>query len=833
MPRRLISLDDVVYATLGLDQPLVALDAATGETIRTYENTKTTEEVIHSDGVLFLLVNDRPVEPDKYTWNNPVCWTEGRRVAKERPWDQKKRKIMAIEAATGKALWSKDYAVAPLTLAADDVNMAFHDGEKVVCLDRTDGRRKWASDPVKMRLPLPTLYAPTLVLYKDVVLFAGGNRKMSGFDAETGEHLWTGPHHRAGHQSPEDIIVIDDIAWTGELAGRGSNKWTGYNYKTGKVEREFEPDLESYWFHHRCHRSKATSKYLLPSRTGIEFVDWREQTWNRNHWVRGACVYGVMPCNGLTYAPQHPCACYVETKLSGFNALAAASEEPLPVVSEEDRLLKGPAYEKKFAAETAAGEWPTYRHDSQRSGFVDARVSDEPKVDWTANLGGRLSAVVVVGGKCYVASVDTHTLHVLDADSGNPLWTFTAGGRIDSPPTIHKGRAIFGSADGYVYCLDTADGKLVWRYLAAKTDRRLMANEQLESAWPVHGSVLMREGVVHCVAGRSVFLDGGLELLRIDAESGKLVSRTVMDENIPGTDQNMQFAMKGLNMPPGLPDILSCDDKFLYMRSQKFDFQGKRTELYSGNPSWNEKIAQRSAAEQTGEGRHLFSLTGFLDDSGFHRTYWMFGQKVHSGCNFWFRAGRYTPSARIMVFNDDTVYGFGRQPKYMLWTPAYEYRLFSAKKQLDPESIKRALAGSEKLAKKIGVYWIFNRELTGEMSDKELSAVDVNWSQEQPPLIVRSMVLAGETLFVAGPPDLLDEEAAISRRFDPDVQKQLTDHAASLDGRRGSMLWAVSAADGHRLSELQLDTLPVWDGMAAASGRLFLTTTDGKVMCFK
>ena len=29
-----------------------------------------------------------------------------------------------------------------------------------------------------------------------------------------------------------------------------------------------------------------------------------------------------MPCNGLTYAPPHNCACYPEAKLFGFNALA-------------------------------------------------------------------------------------------------------------------------------------------------------------------------------------------------------------------------------------------------------------------------------------------------------------------------------------------------------------------------------------------------------------------------------------------------------------------------------------------------------------------------------
>jgi hypothetical protein len=36
---------------------------------------------------------------------------------------------------------------------------------------------------------------------------------------------------------------------------------------------QFPPDVDIYWFHHRCYRPKATDRYLLPSRTGIEFVD--------------------------------------------------------------------------------------------------------------------------------------------------------------------------------------------------------------------------------------------------------------------------------------------------------------------------------------------------------------------------------------------------------------------------------------------------------------------------------------------------------------------------------------------------------------------------------
>ena len=59
------------------------------------------------------------------------------------------------------------------------------------------------------------------------------------------------------------------------------------------------------WFHHRCYRSRATDKYFIASRTGIEFIDLEAKHWDINHWVRGGCLYGFMPGNGLIYSPPH------------------------------------------------------------------------------------------------------------------------------------------------------------------------------------------------------------------------------------------------------------------------------------------------------------------------------------------------------------------------------------------------------------------------------------------------------------------------------------------------------------------------------------------------
>ena len=77
----------------------------------------------------------------------------------------------------------------------------------------------------------------------------------------------------------------------------------------------------------------------------------------------------------------------------------------------------------------------------------------------------------------------------------------------------------------------------------------------------------------------------------------------------------------------------------------------------------------------------------------------------------------------------------------------------------------------------------------------------------------------------------VDEEQA-SRSFnDPEIQRKLAEQEAAFEGRRGAILAAVSAADGKQLAAYRLKSMPVFDGMAAAGGRLYLAASDGKVLC--
>ena len=1023
LPRRLVAVGDCVYITLSIDAPLMALDAVTGKTIRTYNDTKATEEVILSDGVLFLLVNQKAVG----SASGGKFWV----------WDEAPRKIMAIRADSGEVLWATEQRVLPVTLAADSQRVYFHDGQGVVCLDRDTGNELWRSHPVARADVIHSFYAPTLVVYENVVLFSGGETAgkqtgtwytsgkdtMTALSADTGKVLWTAYHPPSGYRSAEDILVMNGLVWTGETtSGKVVGLFTGRDPHTGEVKSKFPPDIETYWFHHRCHRGKATDNYLLMSRAGIEFIDVRNEQWIPHHWVRGACLYGIMPANGLVYAPQHPCACYLEAKLYGFNALAPASVGPRIArhAANDTRLEEGPAYDKDIAAKEAKDEWPTYRHDAARSGCASTAVPATLKRVWQADVGGRLTSPVIAEGKVFVASVDAHTIHALDSSSGKRLWQYTAGGRVDSPPTIFQGRVLFGSACGWVYCLRASDGVLAWRFRVAPMDQRLMAFEQVESVWPVHGSVLIQDGVLYCVAGRSMFLDGGLRLWRLDPKTGRPLSQVVLDDHDQATGKNLQAYVSWLNMITALPDILSSDGRLVYMRSQPFNLDGTRLPLKKF-PCRPDASFYAPPATQHRDHVHLFCPTGFLDDSWWHRTYWMYGSTFVGGWDGYYLAGKVAPAGRILVFDDSRVYGFGRKPQYYRWTTPIEHHLFAAaktssasagaspgqslirvekSKSLNPAgkavtveawvkseklggvvlargghahgyalylqggrprfavrisgkpasvggeerfvgqwvhlagilTTKKELqiyvngkltastkapgliAGNPQEAMEIGVddgaivgkysslfafkglideVRVYHRALSAAEIGRHASAsgqevmektglviwysfdkgdaadasgnknngkveavvsakgkfgqamrftgkagtvlgflVKHCWTKDVA-AFARGMVLAGGTLFVAGPPDVIDEQQVFKQINDPKVRQSLADQAAALNGKKGALLLAVAAADGKKLAQYDIDSAPVFDGMAAAGGRLYLSTVEGNVLCFR
>ena len=842
--RRLVAKGDRVYTTLSYAAGLSILDAATGEVVQTCEGTEGTDEIVLADGTVVIRIANR------------LAKKLNRRTGKTAP-----EEIAAVDARTGKVVWRHATTPArPLSLAACDGRVVFHTQNRLVCLELESGRELWQQ---KARS------GQTLVVHDGVVLVVDP-KELRAFSLDSGELLWTGPGARGpGAASSTDLFVAKGLVWLGQaVPGPGfaelearylrfaetGVRMVGYDVKTGEVKKTIEVEnLVSPGHHFRCHRSKATSRYILWPKRGVEFIDLEGDNHMRHDWLRGSCSYGLMPANGMIYVPPHQCFCYVGPKLSGFLALAS---RPRPDVAPNapERLERGPAYLPLPLGEGRgegglrpaslpsplsphpSSDWPTFRHDARRTGSTTSAVASKLTQAWEAPLSGRLTQPVVAEGRLLVASVDEHTVYALDARDGKPLWSYTAGSRIDSPPTVYRvppsggpsgatqGKppeggttntlCLFGSADGWVYCLRVADGKLVWRFRAAPEDRRVVAFGQLESAWPVHGSVLVKDDVAYFAAGRSSYLDGGIHVYGVVPRSGELLYHTCVEGPYPdlSRDVGRPFDMEGAQS-----DVLVTDGTYVYMQETVLD----------------DKLVEQPAPRITAMGdrkmgRHVFSTAGLLDDTWWNRTFWMYSERWPG-----FYIGNQAPKAgQLLVVGHTATYAVKCYTRRNMHSPMFfpgtsGYLLFADDN--DNEPVLYGQPGAAKPLKwlpdvKVEPYDYKGNHITDRYDDFTFE-IDkgTGFTRAEPPVWaqwvpvrIRGMVLAGDTLFVAGPPDVLDPK----------------DPLAAFEGRKGGALWAVSAKDGKKLAEYTLESPPVFDGLIAAEGRLYISTVGGNVLCF-
>src|SRR5208283_4337277 len=105
--------------------------------------------------------------------------------------------------------------------------------------------------------------------------------------------------------------------------------------------------------------------------------------------------------------------------------------------------------------------------------------------------------------------------------SGEVAWKFNSGGAIPVTPTYYRGRLLFGSHDGWVYCLEAKSGKLCWKFRAAPEERYIQVRGQINSTWPVMSGVAVSEGTAYFTAGMCSY--DGAYLYALEIATGKVL----------------------------------------------------------------------------------------------------------------------------------------------------------------------------------------------------------------------------------------------------------------------------------------------------------------------
>ena len=186
------------------------------------------------------------------------------------------------------------------------------------------------------------------------------------------------------------------------------------------------------------------------------------------------------------------------------------------------------------SAVASAHDWPMWRHDAARSAETPQALPEEMHLLWERQFAKIKPAYrtkriqfdaghepVVQGKTVFVASSRNDSLTALDTETGKQRWRFYADGPVRLAPVVWKDRVFLGSDDGHLYCLATADGRLLWKFQAVPSQRKLLGGGRLISVWPVRGGPVLHNGRIYFAAG--VWPFEGVFVYSLDAETGKVV----------------------------------------------------------------------------------------------------------------------------------------------------------------------------------------------------------------------------------------------------------------------------------------------------------------------
>jgi outer membrane protein assembly factor BamB len=216
-----------------------------------------------------------------------------------------------------------------------------------------------------------------------------------------------------------------------------------------------------------------------------------------------------------------------------------------------------------------AGDWPMWRKDELRSATSDEVLPETLRLVWRRDLPPLKPAFrnarlhfdrgyepVVLGKRMFVASSRNDSLTAMDTATGKVLWRFYAGGPIRFAPVAGDGRICLGADDGVVYCLDADKGALLWKFRAVPAERTLLGNGRLISVWPIRGGPVLQDGRLYFAAG--VWSFEGVFVYCVEAATGKVLWRNDRAGYIYGKHPHNAEAFGGLT-PQGYL-VINGDD---------------------------------------------------------------------------------------------------------------------------------------------------------------------------------------------------------------------------------------------------------------------------------
>lgn len=351
-----------------------------------------------------------------------------------------------------------------------------------------------------------------------------------------------------------------------------------------------------------------------------------------------------------------------------------------------------------------------------------------------------------------------------------------------------------------------------------------LSGDRLENVWPVSSSVLYHNGLIYTVAGRNSYLDGGLHLYALDPVTGavrhychlkgpwpdrdmlrdgvvterdlRAVEKTAEGESLLRQIQD-QYAT-GYDMDGARADLLVSDGTDLYMMKNKF------TPTLEPVPA---RRRQWTGLTPMGS-KHLMANFGLLDDTMFHRSFWVHDDiwpGYSTGTGYAARAGN------LVVLGAQRAYAAKQLEGG--WYPTHQ-----------PGNGNRIVADGYDHSNTAGN--LTTPELRKQLHISPTAAALVRTApplwEATVPIIVRAMLAA---------PDSTGGELVLSAEIIEGTTQAEWDESTRYIGP--GKLIVHDGAQGRLLAEYDLPACPVFDGMSAADGRLLIALIDGQLLCLR
>jgi len=492
----------------------------------------------------------QPDEPEGPTSVTPVAVYQGRVAALDPTTGQRRWGWQAPEGMLVAHLIGGEGSVA-VGLTQATISLGVHYANRfnrlaeVVVLDAKTGQELWRSDRVKDFLVhhLTIADGGLYVSNHAILIHWGELNRMVRFDLRSGKVEFD--------EAPD--IDGKSNTWKNRFAvlnGRvhmgGSHSLISFDAKTGKDAKLTATEVAGHSKRHagslgHCSTWRATPNGWLTGQCA-HYIPFDGKIESLPAVSRNICDEGHYPAYGLFYSGYHP-RCYCATFVVG--AVAMHSLPPEKPIADAQRLTRGPAWGAALGAPAAADQWPTFRGNSNRGNYCEAKLGSKLGLaastrllpeqlpgpipqDWGDSMMPRVSAPVIADGLVLISLVHDRRLLAIDVATGKERWSRALAARLEYPPTIYRGLAYLGGNDGTVSCLRLSDGGLVWQFLAAPTRRRTAIASQTESAWPVPGVVVLRDRL-YATAGRHNQIDGGIHAWCLDPATGAVLGRGAID----------------------------------------------------------------------------------------------------------------------------------------------------------------------------------------------------------------------------------------------------------------------------------------------------------------